>query len=65
MTIKRMFNSFMFQSCPTSEATRKVLEAKGVAHYWDQLLVHASSTGNETYFKLGSTDTDNNDENDE
>jgi len=39
MNSKRMFNSFMFQSCATSDAARKILEAKGVAHFWDQVLV--------------------------
>lgn len=39
MNSKRMFNSFMFQSCATSDAARKILEAKGVGHFWDQVLV--------------------------
>ncbi len=53
MAAKRMFRSFIFQSCPTSEHARKVLEAKGVAHFWDQVLVHASGTGESFNFKLG------------
>jgi hypothetical protein len=27
--------------CATSELARKVLEAKGVAHYWDQVITFA------------------------
>jgi len=53
MSAKRMFKSFIFQSCPTSDHARKVLEAKGVAHFWDQVLVHASGTGESFNFKLG------------
>ena len=53
MSAKRMFRSFIFQSCPTSEHARKVLEAKGVAHFWDQVLVHASGSGESFNFKLG------------
>jgi len=53
MAPKRMFNSFVFQSCATSEMARKVLEAKGVAHFWDQVLVHASGSGEKFNFKLG------------
>jgi len=53
MAPKRMFNTFAFQSCATSAMARKVLEAKGVAHFWDQVLVHASGTGENFNFKLG------------
>jgi len=53
MAPKRMFNSFVFQSCATSAMARKVLEAKGVAHFWDQVLVHASGSGEKFNFKLG------------
>jgi len=53
MTPKRMFNSFMFQSCDSSETARKVLEAKGVAHFWDQVLVHINGCGETFTFKLG------------
>lgn len=34
---KRLFNSFLFQMCSSTVAARKVLEAKGVAHFWDQV----------------------------
>ena len=53
MSAKRMFRSFLFQSCPTSVHARKVLEAKGVAHFWDQVLVHESGSGETFNFKLG------------
>eukprot|EP01041_Mallomonas_annulata_P005310 gene5310-10621_t len=32
---KRTFHAFRFQECRTAAAARKVLEAKGTAHYWD------------------------------
>ena len=53
MSSKRMFRSFLFQSCPTSAHARKVLEAKGVAHFWDQAIVHSRGTGETFNFKLG------------
>ena len=33
---KRLFKGFQFQSCIDSYAARKVLEAKGLANFWDQ-----------------------------
>lgn len=48
-----MFKSFLFQSCETSEDARRVLEVKGVAHFWDQVLVHASGSAETFNFKLG------------
>jgi U4/U6 small nuclear ribonucleoprotein PRP3 len=54
MAVKRMFHSFVFQSCASSEVARKVLEAKGVAHYWDQVLAHAKGQGESfQLFRLG------------
>eukprot|EP00978_Attheya_sp_CCMP212_P035605 scaffold155711_cov47-Attheya_sp.AAC.1 len=54
MAVKRMFHSFVFQSCASSEMARKVLEAKGVAHYWDQVLAHAKGQGESfQLFRLG------------
>ena len=52
MAVKRMFNSFLFQSCSTSEKARQVLEAKGVAHFFDQVLVHANGSGDDFKFNL-------------
>ena len=53
MGAKRMFASFVFQKCETADVARKVLEAKGVAHFLDQVLVHASGRGSEFNFRLG------------
>jgi U4/U6 small nuclear ribonucleoprotein PRP3 len=41
MAIKRAFHSFMFQSADSSTVARRILEAKGVAHYWDLAVGHA------------------------
>jgi U4/U6 small nuclear ribonucleoprotein PRP3 len=61
MAVKRMFHSFVFQSCASSEMARKVLEAKGVAHYWDQVLAHAKGQGESfQLFRLGGGSNDNN-----
>eukprot|EP00814_Leptocylindrus_danicus_P019297 CAMPEP_0116013960 /NCGR_PEP_ID=MMETSP0321-20121206/6016_1 /TAXON_ID=163516 /ORGANISM="Leptocylindrus danicus var. danicus, Strain B650" /LENGTH=581 /DNA_ID=CAMNT_0003483567 /DNA_START=216 /DNA_END=1961 /DNA_ORIENTATION=+ len=38
---KRLFNGFLFQMCSSTVAARKVLEAKGVAHFWDQVEQYA------------------------
>uniref|UniRef100_A0A7S3Q056 Uncharacterized protein n=1 Tax=Chaetoceros debilis TaxID=122233 RepID=A0A7S3Q056_9STRA len=62
MAPKRMFRTFVFQTCETSEVARKVLEAKGVAHFWDQVLVHASGSGESFNFKLGDGDMESGDE---
>lgn len=35
---RRAFNSFRFQDCRTASTARKVMEAKHVAHYWDQVV---------------------------
>ena len=40
MAIKRAFHSFMFQSAQDTTVARKILEAKGVAHYWDLAVGH-------------------------
>jgi Protein of unknown function (DUF1115)./pre-mRNA processing factor 3 (PRP3). len=56
MAPKRMFRSFVFQKCETSGDARRILEAKGVAHFWDQVLVHASGSGETFNLKLGVND---------
>merc|ERR1711871_903704 len=38
LVAKRSFHAFRFQECRTSMAARKVLEAKGVTHYWDMVI---------------------------
>jgi len=61
MAVKRMFKSFVFQMCATSEMARKVLEAKGVAHYWDQVITFASDCSGDmaVNFKLENSYTYN------
>jgi len=56
MGTRRLFKSFVFQSCETSEVARKVLKAKGVGHFWDQVLTHASGRGESFNLKLASED---------
>ena len=36
--VKRAFTAFRFQECKSSLTARRVLDAKGVAHYWDMVL---------------------------
>merc|ERR1712129_104723 len=38
LTLKRSFHSFMFQTASNSDTARKILQVKGVGHYWDQLI---------------------------
>jgi U4/U6 small nuclear ribonucleoprotein PRP3 len=49
---KRCFNSFVFQACESADVARRVLEAKGVAHFWDQAITHFSGSGDMFNFKL-------------
>jgi len=63
MAVKRMFKGFVFQACDTSAQARNVLKAKGVAHYWDQVLQHASGRGDILQFKLASTNNNSDDDN--
>lgn len=35
VVVKRSFSAFKFQTCNTARAARKVMDSKGVAHYWD------------------------------
>ena len=41
MAVKRAFHTFMFQSAESTIVARKILEAKGVAQYWDLVLDYA------------------------
>jgi U4/U6 small nuclear ribonucleoprotein PRP3 len=43
--VKRAFANFRFQECRTAATARKVMEAKGVAHYWDMILKPEMNTG--------------------
>ena len=36
--VKRNFSAFKFQECQTAFTARRLLQAKGVPHYWDQAL---------------------------
>ena len=58
MGTRRLFKSFVFQSCESSDVARKVLKAKGVGHFWDQVLIHASGRGESFNLKLASEDGD-------
>ena len=57
LSTKRFFKGFVFQSCETSDQARTVLTGKGVGHYWDQVLTHASGRDDKFQLKLAeSTD---------
>jgi U4/U6 small nuclear ribonucleoprotein PRP3 len=62
MAVKRAFHTFMFQSAQNPTVARKILEAKGVAHYWDLCmgLVERKEGGGEDgmRFRLGDVDED-------
>ena len=58
MATKRQFKGFVFQHCETSAQTRKVLSSKGVGQYWDQVLAHASGSGDSVHLKLVDSDSD-------
>ena len=60
MVVKRLFNGFVFQSCEFPDQARRVLKAKGVAHYWDQVAAHASGHSS----KLGLRMVNDSDEDD-
>ena len=65
MGAKRLFKGFVFQTCETSDVARKVLANKGVGHYWDQVLTHASGRGDSFHFKLANDDDDDDDDQEE
>ena len=63
---KRVFPNFVFQSCETAVQARKVLKAKGVEHYWDQVMEHARGAKQGIQLKLVESDTeDSNDDGDD
>ena len=64
MAVKRAFHSFMFQSAQNTSVARKILEAKGVAHYWDLLegLVQRKEGGGEEGIRFRLVDGGNSDE---
>lgn len=38
LVVKRAFTQFRFQECKAASSARRVMEVKGVAHYWDMVL---------------------------
>jgi U4/U6 small nuclear ribonucleoprotein PRP3 len=64
MAVKRVFKGFVFQSCETADQARRILKAKGVEHYWDQVLEHMrSERGNSLQLRLGDDSDDEGNEN--
>jgi U4/U6 small nuclear ribonucleoprotein PRP3 len=61
LVIKRAFPNFVFQSCETATQSRKVLKAKNVEHYWDQVMEHARGAKQGFQLKLVE-DTDSEDD---
>jgi U4/U6 small nuclear ribonucleoprotein PRP3 len=64
MAVKRAFQTFMFQSATNPTVARKILEAKGVAHYWDLCvgLVERKEGGGEEGMKFRLGDVGDDDE---
>lgn len=58
MATKRFFKGFVFQACETSDQASKILRAKGVGHYWDQVLTHASGRGDAFALRLAESSDD-------
>ena len=63
MSTKRFFKGFVFQACESGMEAAKILRAKGVGHFWDQILMHAS--GKMDKFQLKLVDSDDEDDNDD
>lgn len=61
MASKRFFKGFVFQACETSDQASKILRAKGVGHFWDQVLTHASGRGESFQLRLAESDDDDDD----
>jgi hypothetical protein len=62
MMTKRFFEGFVFQACETSDQASEILRAKGVGHYWDQVLAYASGRGENIPLKLGADSSDDDEE---
>ena len=62
MATKRFFKGFVFQACETSDQASKILRAKGLGHYWDQVLTHASGRGDIFNLKLAESDEEEDDQ---
>jgi U4/U6 small nuclear ribonucleoprotein PRP3 len=65
MATKRLFKGFVFQACESSDQASTVLRAKGVGHFWDQVLIHASGRGKSLHLKLAETDDEEEEEEDD
>jgi len=65
LAIKRVFPNFVFQSCETAAQARKVLKTKGVEHYWDQAMEHASGLKQGFQLKLVDSESENENEDDD
>ncbi|CAJ1970299.1 unnamed protein product [Cylindrotheca closterium] len=63
MATKRFFKGFVFQGCESSMEASKILRAKGVGHFWDQILTHASGRGESFQLKLADGDDSDDDDN--
>ena len=61
MATKRFFKGFVFQACESSAEASKILRAKGVGHFWDQILTHASGRGESFQLKLTEGDDSDDD----
>ena len=62
MATKRFFKGFVFQACEGGMEAAKVLRAKGVGHFWDQILAYASGKSDKFQLKLGESDDDQSDD---
>lgn len=58
MATKRFFKGFVFQACESGMEAAKILRAKGVGHFWDQILTHASGKSDKFQLKLVDSDKD-------
>lgn len=58
MAVKRFFKGFVFQNCEGGGEAANILRSKGVGHYWDQLIAHASGKGDSFQLKLAESDDD-------
>ena len=65
MAVKRFFKGFVFQACESSYQARNILKAKGVGHYWDQVVAHASGTGENIPLKLASASASDDEDDDD
>jgi len=65
MATKRYFKGFVFQAFEGGMEAAKVLRAKGVGHFWDQILAHASGKSDKFLLKLANSSDNDDDDDDE